>query len=173
MGTRLYDSCRLKVLHAASCCIFFRKGLCVSALRFPRLTNDRTREKSKIAAGSNSQLNAATWTRVRRLTDSAATLAPFPRGLTPGLTHRAHSVSENSKKSWAKQQFASHTFAFPVFTNICGRSRKDGKFLVLRKTVLKRLLNEAPKTAEFALANWGDSGSGPDDAPRQTLLECR
>jgi len=30
MGTRLYDSCRLKVLHAASCCIFFRKGLCVS-----------------------------------------------------------------------------------------------------------------------------------------------
>ena len=76
-----------------------------------------------------------------------------------------------SETVWSGQADKPETFDFPGFINICGRSWKKGEFLVLRKTVLKCLLNEAPRAAESALAIWGDSGSGPGDAPRQTLLE--
>src|SRR5487761_617808 len=43
------------------------------------------------------------------------------------------------------------TFNFLGFTHICGESRKNGKFLVLRKTIRKRLL---AKLKQVKVALW-------------------
>ena len=46
------------------------------------------------------------------------------------------------------------TFNFLGFTHICGQSRKNGKFLVLRKTVRKRLLAKLNELKEKLRRRW-------------------
>src|SRR5208337_4170592 len=46
------------------------------------------------------------------------------------------------------------TFDFLGFTHICGQSRKYGKFLVLRKTVRKRLLAKLKELKEELRRRW-------------------
>ena len=46
------------------------------------------------------------------------------------------------------------TFDFLGFTHICGQSRKNGKFLVLRKTVRKRLLAKLQGLKEELRRRW-------------------
>jgi RNA-directed DNA polymerase len=46
------------------------------------------------------------------------------------------------------------TFNFLGFTHICGQSRKNGKFLVLRKTVRKRLLAKLKELKEELRRRW-------------------
>ena len=46
------------------------------------------------------------------------------------------------------------TFDFLGFTHICGQSRKNGKFLVLRKTVRKRLLAKLKELKEELRRRW-------------------
>ena len=46
------------------------------------------------------------------------------------------------------------TFDFLGFTHICGQSRKSGKFLVLRKTVRKRLLAKLKELKEELRRRW-------------------
>jgi RNA-directed DNA polymerase len=48
------------------------------------------------------------------------------------------------------------TFDFLGFTHICGQSRKTGKFLVLRKTVRKRLLTKLHGLKEELRRRWHD-----------------
>ena len=49
------------------------------------------------------------------------------------------------------------TFDFLGFTHICGQSRKNGKFLVLRKTMRKRLLKKLNELKEELRQRWHDS----------------
>ena len=49
------------------------------------------------------------------------------------------------------------TFDFLGFTHICGQSRKHGKFLVLRKTVRKRLLAKLKELKEELRRRWHQS----------------
>jgi len=49
------------------------------------------------------------------------------------------------------------TFDFLGFTHICGQSRKYGKFLVLRKTMRKRLLAKLKELKEELRHRWHDS----------------
>jgi len=49
------------------------------------------------------------------------------------------------------------TFDFLGFTHICGQSRKNGKFLVLRKTMRKRLLTKLKELKEELRQRWHES----------------
>ncbi len=49
------------------------------------------------------------------------------------------------------------TFDFLGFTHICGQSRKNGKFLVLRKTMRKRLLTKLKELKEELRHRWHES----------------
>jgi group II intron reverse transcriptase/maturase len=49
------------------------------------------------------------------------------------------------------------TFDFLGFTHICGQSRKNGKFLVLRKTMRKRLLTKLKELKEEFRHRWHES----------------
>ena len=49
------------------------------------------------------------------------------------------------------------TFDFLGFTHICGQSRKNGKFLVLRKTMRKRLLKKLNELKEEFRGRWHES----------------
>jgi RNA-directed DNA polymerase len=49
------------------------------------------------------------------------------------------------------------TFDFLGFTHICGQSRKNGKFLVLRKTMRKRLLKKLNELKEEFRRRWHES----------------
>src|SRR5487761_269309 len=57
-------------------------------------------------------------------------------------------AAENRKR---RGEGKPETFNFLGFTHICGRSRKNGKFLVLRKTIRKRLL---AKLKQVKVALW-------------------
>jgi RNA-directed DNA polymerase len=46
------------------------------------------------------------------------------------------------------------TFDFLGFTHLCGQSRKSGKFLVLRKTVRKRLIAKLKEPKEELRRRW-------------------
>ena len=49
------------------------------------------------------------------------------------------------------------TFDFLGFTHICGQARRSGKFLVLRKTMRKRLLAKLKELKEELRNRWHDS----------------
>ncbi len=65
-----------------------------------------------------------------------------PRSSRNVRNHVRISSASNSGSSIAA------TFNFLGFTHICGQSRKNGKFLVLRKTIRKRLLTKLKRVKD-------------------------
>jgi hypothetical protein len=84
----------------------------------------------------------------RLLQDWRGRLQKFGLELHPDKTRLiefGRFAAENRKQ---RGEGKPETFNFLGFTHICGQTRKDGKFLVLRKTIRKRLLAKLKQVKE-------------------------
>jgi RNA-directed DNA polymerase len=87
----------------------------------------------------------------RFLQDWRERLRKFGLELHPDKTRLIEFGRYATERRKQRREGKPETFNFLGFTHICGQTRKDGQFLVLRKTIRKRLL---AKVKEVKIALW-------------------